>query len=408
MEGEQQIQQTKGVKKTLEVKFRDQRERELKQLSNAVYQLFVYIRYTFNSEIDRDSVNELYNGFQLVLDKVHDRLIKNNIEYNCINKDNINIHLKKYTELRKPDKNRIILLNLSHLSISFPEEYKIHEVLKKLSDFYNCLSNTRWDKNNNKYSDFKKNLNKQREENTTEIATDPAYFDLILDENNQIEETEEKIDLDILRNVITNGLYSIKKAEAEVINLRYGLDDEKGKTLKEIGDVLGVTRKRVRQIEYEAFRKLQQPKRKKLLEFFKQEKIDFSDNMQPNIVYFIDYFLDDIKALFNNLFISFISCKLDINSENYVFKKAIISYINLQLSKNREFKEVNDLYSDLFMNDINKIAGNILESKITIKKQLTRKILINMFSLTEKEDLEELDSYLKESFRAEINQDEEI
>ena len=231
---------------------------------------------------------------------------------------------------------------------------------------------------------------------------------MILDENNQIEETEEKIDLDILRNVITNGLYSIKKAEAEVINLRYGLDDEKGKTLKEIGDVLGVTRKRVRQIEYEAFRKLQQPKRKKLLEFFKQEKIDFSDNMQPNIVYFIDYFLDDIKALFNNLFISFISCKLDINSENYVFKKAIISYINLQLSKNREFKEVNDLYSDLFMNDINKIAGNILESKITIKKQLTRKILINMFSLTEKEDLEELDSYLKESFRAEINQDEEI
>ena len=51
-------------------------------------------------------------------------------------------------------------------------------------------------------------------------------------------------------------LTKMDQREAAVLRMRFGLDNEEPKTLKEIGERLGLTRERVRQIESEALAKL--------------------------------------------------------------------------------------------------------------------------------------------------------
>jgi len=53
-------------------------------------------------------------------------------------------------------------------------------------------------------------------------------------------------------------LDAIDEREATILRLRYGLDGEEPLTLKEIGHIVGLTRERVRQIEIEALKKLNQ------------------------------------------------------------------------------------------------------------------------------------------------------
>src|SRR5256885_5606062 len=65
----------------------------------------------------------------------------------------------------------------------------------------------------------------------------------------------EMVETDDLSHVM-QLLDKMDKREATVLRMRFGLDDEEPKTLKEIGERLGLTRERVRQIENEALSKL--------------------------------------------------------------------------------------------------------------------------------------------------------
>ena len=75
--------------------------------------------------------------------------------------------------------------------------------------------------------------------------------------------------------IINKSKYKIYPKLENIIN---ELDEEKkdiitrrlnGETLKSIGDSIGKTRERIRQIEVKALRKLRHPSRKKKLEDFK-------------------------------------------------------------------------------------------------------------------------------------------
>jgi RNA polymerase primary sigma factor len=48
----------------------------------------------------------------------------------------------------------------------------------------------------------------------------------------------------------------MSQREATVLRMRFGLDDQEPKTLQVIGELLGLTRERVRQIEHDALNKL--------------------------------------------------------------------------------------------------------------------------------------------------------
>jgi RNA polymerase primary sigma factor len=65
----------------------------------------------------------------------------------------------------------------------------------------------------------------------------------------------------MLRVQMDSVLSSLTARERRVLELRFGLAGEKLYTLSEIGDALGVTRERIRQIEAKALRKLRHPSR---------------------------------------------------------------------------------------------------------------------------------------------------
>jgi RNA polymerase primary sigma factor len=75
----------------------------------------------------------------------------------------------------------------------------------------------------------------------------------------------EATDRSLLRDEVRRALGNLTQREREVIELRFGLNDDQDHTLEEVGKKLKVTRERVRQIEERAIRKLRHPTSSRLL-----------------------------------------------------------------------------------------------------------------------------------------------
>ena len=70
----------------------------------------------------------------------------------------------------------------------------------------------------------------------------------------------------LLKEQIADVLKTLAPREAEVLRLRFGLEDGRSRTLEEVGQNFGVTRERIRQIEAKALRKLRHPVRLRKLQ----------------------------------------------------------------------------------------------------------------------------------------------
>jgi len=120
-----------------------------------------------------------------------------------------------------------------------------------------------------------KNLLKEIKEKTNMSIEEIKQFDVLMQDAIDIDEINEEyftdnnlqidnIDKDLLKRDLKIALGTLKDREVEVLKLRYGISTtESEKTLNEVGEILGITRERVRQIEAKALKKLRHPSRNK-------------------------------------------------------------------------------------------------------------------------------------------------
>ncbi len=125
---------------------------------------------------------------------------------------------------------------------------------------------------------------------------DSLLIDFIADENELT--PEEEVEFIMLQKSISEVLEYLSPKEAEVIKLRFGLEDGKKHTLEYVGKKFGVTRERIRQIEVKALRKLRHPSRAKKLRDFSDSNPQNQPNQSPAQVNGADaYHLVSVRAM---------------------------------------------------------------------------------------------------------------
>ncbi|MCL2688637.1 MAG: sigma-70 family RNA polymerase sigma factor [Chitinispirillia bacterium] len=98
-------------------------------------------------------------------------------------------------------------------------------------------------------------------------------------EDSSVIDPTQKISLVHLREQIKQVMNSLAPKEKEILMMRFGLDDGRIKTLKEIGEIFNISRERVRQIETKALGKLKHPSRVRQLLAWREERSEtLADN----------------------------------------------------------------------------------------------------------------------------------
>ena len=100
-----------------------------------------------------------------------------------------------------------------------------------------------------------------------QVADENVSLSTVIDEEHEFhlsDKLEQDVipaaDLALLRSSLKDHLYAclgeLDPKEQKVLRLRFGLDEGEPKTLKEIGEMMGLSRERIRQIEAQALEKL--------------------------------------------------------------------------------------------------------------------------------------------------------
>ncbi|MDO5330089.1 MAG: RNA polymerase sigma factor RpoD [Bacillota bacterium] len=92
-------------------------------------------------------------------------------------------------------------------------------------------------------------------------------------EDKDTESPEDWTRKQLLRDSLNDVMQDLTDREERVLRLRYGLDDNRPRTLEEVGREFNVTRERIRQIEAKALRKLRHPTRVKKLADYRDPSI---------------------------------------------------------------------------------------------------------------------------------------
>jgi len=125
------------------------------------------------------------------------------------------------------------------------------------------------------------NMSVKKVKNALSIVRLPISLDMPLGEGGEEDFTlldvlskkgTEDIERELIEETIHEELESmldvLDEREKEIIKMRYGLDGEEPKTLEEVGEKLGISRERVRQLEQRALKKLKAVALKKHLKDF--------------------------------------------------------------------------------------------------------------------------------------------
>jgi len=92
---------------------------------------------------------------------------------------------------------------------------------------------------------------------------DSEFGDLI--EDSEAIVPSDAVSFTLLQEQLDSVLDTLSERERGVVRMRFGLTDGQPKTLDEIGQVYGVTRERIRQIESKTMSKLRHPSRSQVL-----------------------------------------------------------------------------------------------------------------------------------------------
>jgi RNA polymerase primary sigma factor len=91
----------------------------------------------------------------------------------------------------------------------------------------------------------------------TPIGDDSEFGDLLVDD--QSASPDERMHTVMLKETVNKLLGNMLPREAEILKLRFGLEGGQPQTLEQVGQALGLSRERIRQIERQALRQLRQP-----------------------------------------------------------------------------------------------------------------------------------------------------